>query len=305
MLDQQSTAGAVLDGPVVPPWACALAPRPCESRVHRIGQSVSARIDAFQGPTAGLVTAVVPHATELSATELRGAVTEVFGLVLEGLGRTGFPHPVRMWSFVPGIHDHMSEGMDRYRVFNAGRHAAFLRWFGAPETFDKVLPAASAVGHDGFQLSVSALGLGTPGVPIDNARQTPAYRYSQAHGPQPPCFSRAMIVDLAAGARLLVSGTASIRGENSVHGDSVERQVRETFENLDHLVRGVRGAGRFSLDGVESARVYFPRAADRETLVAHVSARLPAGATVEYVPALICRAELLVEIEATLAPTPW
>ena len=81
-------------------------------------------------------------------------------------------------------------------------------------------------------------------------------------------------------------------------------QIHETFENLASLAASVPGQSRFSLDRAETARVYFPRPADRAALVAAMKARLPRSAAVEYVPAWICRRELLVEIEATLAPSP-
>ncbi|MBC7835825.1 MAG: hypothetical protein H7Y88_12115 [Phycisphaerales bacterium] len=304
MLDQTTNSRGSLVGPVVPSWAFELAPCLRESRVVCVVGKAIARVDHFHGLGAGMITAVVPSATDLSAVALREAVAEVFGLVLGGLHDDGFPHPVRIWAFVPGIHDQMAEGMDRYRVFNAGRYDAFIRWCGGSAAFEKILPAASAVGHSGDRLVVSALGLRTPGMPVENPRQTPAFGYSPAHGPRPPCFSRAMLAMLPNGTRLLVSGTASIRGENSVHHGSLESQLEETFDNLHHLMQSVKGAGQFSLRGIETTRVYFPRAEDRAALMAGVSARLPVEAAVEYVPAWVCRPELLVEIEATCAPLP-
>jgi enamine deaminase RidA (YjgF/YER057c/UK114 family) len=199
----------------------------------------------------------------------------------------------------------MGDGLDRYRVFNLGRFDAFADWFGAggPELPVPVLPAASAVGHCGDHLVVCALGMGTPGAPVENPRQIPAFAYSRAHGPRPPCFARATVARLPAGLRLLVSGTASIRGEDSVHPGSLTLQLAETFENIDRLARSVRGADRFDLSGIESARVYFPRPGDRTLLASNVSAKLPVTASVEFFPAWVCRSELHVEIEATLAPS--
>jgi len=304
MLDQTTSSRVSLAGPAVPSWARELAPCLRASRVVGVVDNAIANIDCYHGAGAGIVTAVVPSALDLSASGLREAVTEVFGLVLGGLREGGCPHPVRMWAFVPGIHDSLAPGMDRYRVFNAGRYDAFLRWCGGAEVFERTLPAASAVGHSGDSLLVSALGVLTPGITVDNPRQIPAFGYSPAHGPRPPCFSRAMVASLPIGTRLLVSGTASIRGEQSVHPGSLESQLVESFDNLHHVVQSVKGTSQFSLEGIETARVYFSRAQDRAALVAGVSARLPAAATVEYVPAWICRPELLVEIEATFAPTP-
>ena len=302
MLDHAIEPVVSLGKPMVPSWACELAPCVAESRVLALPGGGGAGFEVSRGDDAAMVTAVIPCAAALSAEGLRGAVTEVFAAVLGGLRESGFAYPVRMWNFVPGIHGRMGEGMDRYRVFNQGRFDAFSRWFAGPAAFARVLPAASAVGHRGEHLVVCALGLRAPGVPVENPRQTPAFGYSPAHGPRPPCFARATVAPLPGGTRLLVSGTASIRGEDSVHAGSLPAQVDETFTNIERLLASAEGAERFAVSGVESARVYFPRGGDRAWLASAVSARLPVTASVEFFPALVCREELLVEIEAVVAP---
>lgn len=293
-----------VETPPVPDWACALTPSVLEVRKIVLADGINATLRFSRGHGAGMVTAQVADVRRLSAAMLRSSVADVYRLVLGGLRDGGFPHPVRMWTFLPGIHDRFDDTLDRYRVFNSGRFDAFTEWFGGPSAFRGVLPAASAVGHSEEHLVVSALGTASPGRPIENPRQTSAYAYSSAHGPNPPCFARAMLAHLPIGARLLVSGTASINGEDSIHTGSLEGQLDETFENLRRLVQSVQGEHRFSLNNVETARVYFPRRTDRVALVARVESRLPSRVPVEYVPAMICRAELLVEIEATLASAP-
>ncbi|HZW07210.1 MAG TPA: hypothetical protein VFF65_08800 [Phycisphaerales bacterium] len=289
---------------MVPQWASELAPCPVESRSVILTGGVAASVQHTHGNGVAMVTAVVPGASRLEAEGLRRAAADVFTLVLEGLRESPCPYPVRMWNFVPAIHGRMGEGIDRYRVFNQGRFDAFSRWWAGPSTFSRVLPAASAVGHMGDQLIVCGLGSTQPGLPAENPRQVPAFGYSTAHGPRPPCFARATVARLPAGARLLVSGTASIRGEDSVHSGSLPAQLDETFINIERLLASVTGprGERFSIDGVESARVYFVRETDRAWLAAAVSARLPATAGIEFFPALVCREELLVEIEAVVVP---
>ena len=305
MLDMSSESLVALAKPMIPPWASGLVPCIIDSRMMSLSAGVSAGVEFARGDGLGMATAVVKNATRLSAEEFRSGVAEVFASVLDGLSECGVPHPVRMWNFVPGIHGLMEDGLDRYRVFNLGRFDAFSRCFGGMrlEAFAQRLPAASAVGHHGEHLVVCALGSMTPGVPVDNPRQIPSFGYSRVYGPKPPCFARATVARLPAGTRLLVSGTASIRGEDSVHEGSLDAQLEETFLNLDRLIRNVRGQERFELSGIENARVYFPRASDRRALRSGVMTRFPATASVEFFPAAVCRAELLVEIEATLAPS--
>ena len=52
-------------------------------------------------------------------------VEETYATVFEELKSTGCSFPVRFWVFVPGIHDELDAGLDRYMAFNAGRYSAF------------------------------------------------------------------------------------------------------------------------------------------------------------------------------------
>ena len=148
---------------------------------------------------------------------------------------------MRFWNFVPGIHADMADGRDRYMVFNAGRFAAFERWFGQAALFRRTVPTASAVGIASGVFTIYALGAREAGVPVENPRQVPAYRYSARYGPLPPCFARGTIVaGLGTGPSLLVGGTASIVGEESLHDRDARQQALETFENLAELVTAAR-----------------------------------------------------------------
>ena len=169
------------------------------------------------------------------------------GALAESLRASGH-HPVRFWNFVPGIHADMGGGLDRYMVFNAGRYAAFEEWFGQAALFTRTVPTASAVGIGSGALAIHALGGRDAGLPVENPRQVPAYRYSARYGPIPPCFARGTIVrglparpdEGGDGPVLLVGGTASIVGEDSLHDRDARQQALETFENLAELVAAAR-----------------------------------------------------------------
>ncbi len=215
----------------------------------------------------------LPNAVDLSADELTAAVSSAFG----GFLRTG-DHPVRFWNFLPGINDPLGDDQTRYMAFNAGRIAAFERY---PQA---LFATASGVGHAGRDLWVHGLFADEPGVPVNNPRQVPPHRYSSRYGPRPPSFARAT----RAGDRLLVGGTASIRGEDSVHLGDLHGQVAETLTNLAAVITAA-GAS-FALVDV---RVYHRP----EVNPADVQPLLPSAWRVEWVAAELCRPELLVEIE--------
>jgi len=257
-----------------------------------------------------LVTARVENATSLEPGAFERCANDAYRAIAGALRRGPHRHPVRFWNHIPHIRRTNDDGLDRYMVFNAGRFAACSKWFGGPAAFDRLLPTASAVGHDGADLVVHALAGNDPGIAVESPRQVPSYRYSRRFGPRPPCFARATVLNGSGDGRafILVAGTASIRGEETVHLGDVRGQTLETFENLSVLVEAAAAAvgqavpadGNFeALRRFRDLRVYFVRERDRATVVGMVAAALPHLRNVEYVRADLCRPDLLVEIEGT------
>ena len=290
----------------------ALAPEPPAWAVEHFADALRDRagLDDWR-----LVSADIPDCASLDAAALERAVGDAYRAIAESLRASGH-HPVRFWNFVPGIHADMGGGLDRYMVFNAGRYAAFEEWFGQAALFTRTVPTASAVGIGSGALAIHALGSRDAGLPVENPRQVPAYRYSARYGPIPPCFARGTIVrglparpgDGADAPVLLVGGTASIVGENSLHDRDARQQALETFENLAELVAAARrqiggGAGashdapRAAFDAFTELRVYVVRDIDAPLLREMVTERFGRTARIEFAQADLCRRELLVEIE--------
>jgi hypothetical protein len=103
---------------------------------------------------------------------------------------------------------------------------------------------------------------------------------------------------------ILVGGTASIRGEDSLFPASLQLQLAETLTNLASVVEAAHetdGAARMAreqwLRKYRDVRVYFPRPADGEGLEAAARQAFGPQCRVEMCRADLCRAELLVEIE--------
>jgi chorismate lyase/3-hydroxybenzoate synthase len=232
-------------------------------------------------------------------------IAEAYRNVFDLLGRLDTPHPLRFWAFIPAIHADMGAGLDRYMAFNAGRFAAYSSWCGR-EAIGSSVATGSAIGFGSERLVLHCLAGRAAGQPLENPRQVPAYRYSRRYGPLPPCFARATRIGGWPGEprRLLVGGTASIRGEDSLFATSLDGQVRETLGNLANLVRSACGApdeGEPALDAwlprFRELRIYRPQRADREEVLALVLPSFTGMERVEIVEAELCRPELLVEIE--------
>jgi chorismate lyase/3-hydroxybenzoate synthase len=235
-------------------------------------------------------------------------VAEAYGNVFDLLGRLPTPHPVRFWAFIPNIHADMGAGLDRYMAFNAGRFAAYSARFGGRQAFRRSVATGSAIGFGQERLVLHCLAGAEPGAPLENPRQVPAYNYSRRYGPLPPCFARATRIAGGAGIgqRLLVGGTASIRGEDSLHVGDLAGQVKETLGNLASLVGFACGAGTGMgsepaieawLPRFRELRIYRPRRADPDETLELVVPGFTGVSRVELLEAELCRAELLVEIE--------
>lgn len=260
-----------------------------------------------------LISVRVPAADELPALAFQRQTASAYVTIRRQLETSGPWHPIRIWNFIPDLHRSVSDGMDRYMVFNAGRYAAYYDWYAGESGFASSIATATGVGHDGPDLMIHVLAADRPGTPIENPRQVESYHYSHRYGPMPPCFARATIAPPDAGDSLglLVGGTSSVRGEASVGSGDADGQTGETLENLAHLIRAARcvHAGEAidttgidigaELKRFESLRVYYmsaeslPRICER--LAPHVD-HLGADC-VDLVRAEICRRELLVEIE--------
>lgn len=158
----------------------------------------------------------------------------------------GFPHLLRIWQYLPRIHE-SSAGETRYQRFCTGRRAALQ----AADRPERTLPAATLVGDDGASLLLYALAAAAPGTQIENPRQVSAFRYPPRYGRAAPSFSRALAQRWSGDAtQIYISGTASVVGHASVHVDALH-QLEETLRNLEALLAAAR-----VLDGVHLSLIH-------------------------------------------------
>lgn len=207
----------------------------------------------------------------------------------------------RVWHFVPHINDASACSPENYKTFCRGRALAFEKYANDERCAKHAnTPAASAVGTQGEHLTMVYLAGRAPSDHIENPRQTPAYGYPEKYGTMPPTFARATTVRYNGKPTLFISGTASILASESI-GDTIEDQLATTLENL----RVIAAQASASPRGKRRVRVYLRHAMDYDYVKDQLDAHyLNDGDEAFYIVADICRQELLVEIEATIQPSP-
>lgn len=219
----------------------------------------------------------------------------------ELLRRTGDRNLYRIWNFIPGINE-ATDGLENYRAFCVGRSEAFHR--AAANSPQSRMPAASGVGCEGSNLLVIAIYGEDEATHFENPLQVPAYRYPDDYGPRPPSFARATVVRRE-NPLVFVSGTAAVRGHQSVGNGDIVAQTRETVRNLSAIFAETDRQGATPACGRYRRHftVYLRKPADR----ALVDPILRSGLSITdedvlWLKADICRAELDIEVEVALYP---
>ncbi len=231
---------------------------------------------------------------------LQAASRQAYADLFAVLAASPSPHLLRLWNHFADMNLETG-GIERYRQFNAGRQQAFTA---AGRSAFVGAPAACALGTSGGPLQVYFLAGPQPPLAIENPRQVSAYDYPTRYGARSPTFSRAALAGVG-GARqaLFISGTASIVGHETLHLGDVRRQTEESLANIAAVldVAASRAAAPWSLQAL-TCTVYIRHATDfaavREVFECVVGVHSAAAREAVYLRADICRADLLVEIEA-------
>ena len=214
---------------------------------------------------------------------------------------------VRQWNYIGNIVSY-KDGKQNYQEFNDARSLYY-----AKGEWRNGYPAATGIGStDGIIVGGIAFKRSdNKGVyPIDNPLQVAAHVYSKnvlidddANAVKStPKFERAKLIESVGGVCCFVSGTAAIRGEESVDADSARMQTVRTIENIEYLV-SKENLVRFGCKPYELKctflHVFIKNAEDYEEVKSVVEESYP-QVPVLYSLADVCRSELLVEIEGIL-----
>lgn len=145
---------------------------------------------------------------------------------------------IRQWNYLPRICDINNNRKSEYSIFNSIRKDFYLR------DKIKIFPAATGIGISGkiAQIIVFSLKGNFIKYQIENNLQTSAYHYSENTIVSEsktkfatPMFSRGVILEVENKKTFFLSGTASIRGEDTI-GDDIIAQFNTTIENIKYLI---------------------------------------------------------------------
>ena len=245
----------------------------------------------------------------MDAKTFQEATTRAYELLGEAIQQKPHRHLVRVWNFIPSILDPLGDFNQRYMVFNAGRFSAYERKYGGRDKFPVAVATASGVGHQDRDLVIHGLATDKPGKPVENPRQIPSYLYSKKFGHLPPCFARGTLVHLddSQNPTLLIGGTASIRGEQTMFEEDLATQTSETLKNLDALVAAgcsrpydptlVKHGSFENLHRFRHLRIYFRDVPPPKNAVEDLLENFPGLESLEVAQADVCRPGLVIEIE--------
>lgn len=258
--------------------------------------------------TEGILPASLDYTIEEQSDEVLGILGGI--LAKEGMNINSI---VRQWNYIEQI-TCVKGGKQHYQEFNDSRSEfyALTKWKDG-------YPAATGIGTKlgGIMVEADAM-LPTKKkksevVPLDNELQVAAHVYSQGvligedkkKGKTTPKFERAKAVVLKHrkeedDAQVYISGTAAIRGEESLTGVGIEQQTVITLENIEFLIskqnlkkHGVKVEKEAK---IKNFRVYLKTEDLFETAQKVILERYPEVPAL-YVLTDVCRDELLIEIE--------
>lgn len=219
---------------------------------------------------------------------------EVFRIIDGLLDLEDIPinHIIRQWNYIEDITGFQGPNQN-YQSFNNGRSE-----FYGQTSWTNGYPSATGIGTNlgGIVVDFDAAVFTSPNAfatPIDNKLQIAAHSYSRKvlkdaqDRKSTPKFERAKSMTFGDRRFIYISGTAAIRGEESLKGVGLEKQLRTTMENIAQLTGDAQ---------LKILRIYLKNKHDYP-LAVKLMEGYNLSIPVSYMCAGVCRDELLVEIE--------
>ncbi len=248
-----------------------------------------------------IIEGVRANSSSLSYAEQGDEIFEKIGAVLSSESMH-IHEIVRQWNYIGNI-TQVKNGIQNYQAFNDAR----ARFYEKADWKNFGYPAATGIGTNVSGIGVSLIAIsGIRSIHVDNPLQIAAHSYSQSllvgGDKRTPKFERARIIKNNVGSNCFISGTAAIRGEESMNVLNAGLQTRQTIENINYLISsenlkqyGLNNGTRLEMTVL---RVYIKKMEYLDNVKSEIE-KVWTGLPVIYLQADICREELLVEIEGT------
>lgn len=201
---------------------------------------------------------------------------------------------LRVWNYLPQL----TESSD-YQTFCSARAQAFTTL--KPSFYC----AATVIGTGSDSGVIYFIGAPTPGIAINNPRQTPPHLYPEYYVTPSPMFSRATLKQWQDGTtHLYVSGTAAIVGHSTVHHDKVAVQLDELAQNITILFSEAAKIDeryrKTQLNHLQHTKLYIARQVADNTLKTLGQRYFGDTSQPQIFNGQMCRADLLVEAEGMI-----
>ena len=199
---------------------------------------------------------------------------------------------VKIWHYIPDLLKVYKNKKTNYSLLCEARENVYKEHY---KNFN--YPAATVIGTNSDKILIYFFSaLCNKYKAIENSRQVSSYNYPQNIFLERPMFSRAVSFQLLNEPKkqTMISGTASIRGYESVYKKNVLNQLNEAIENyktfmaLDSTVTNV-------------CRVYIAKSQSANLkFITEILDKVIGSENYVLLKGVICREELLVEIEGIM-----
>lgn len=245
---------------------------------------------------------IIVEMEPVSAQDMREQAREAYFSLLNATKGSKHTRLVKIWNYFGEINCGEDDS-EKYRQFSIGRAEVF----GELGVSDKDAPTGTAIGtRDGSGLKLIALASNHAFRPVENPRQVSAFHYPRKYGPSSPKFSRGGFVSLDSHKLFLISGTAAVVGHESNFPYDTSLQTTETFKNLTYLCDAISKLDgddmQLELDDQSILRVYLRDPEDYALAVERIEQHFGISHEhVAYLHGIICRRELMIEIDGVKA----
>ncbi len=223
----------------------------------------------------------------------------VYDIYLDLLELTQSWNLCRIWNYVPYINDE-SRDLENYKSFVQGRSLAFEKFYG--ENFEVKLPAGTGVGIFEDTYVIYFIAIKENVLNVENPQQVSAFFYPRQYGPRSPSFARGTVITHQGKRIGYLSGTASIKGHQSLGKKDIVKQFYTTLDNMRIVFEQMGFGNNFPATELYDRHfiIYLRHLSDLPIVQQMAAEKFVSTDDIIYLHSHICRLELDIEIESII-----